>query len=126
LCSTYFTEPFKELILYGKNIAKLANFLGKEVLIQRLEDIKKGRKSTEARISKNPVKPFLKMATPGDLSFVLPYKYLVNIMEMLEALDEISPDINSPHTLLYGVEIKFYSMRLKLNSSLETEIKTFL
>jgi len=123
LCSTYFTEPFKEPILYGKNIARLANFLGREVLIQRLGDIKKGRRSTEARISKNPVKPSLKIATPGDLSFVLPYRYLVNIMEMLEALDKISPGINSPHTLLYGVEIKFYSMRLELNSSLETEIK---
>ena len=49
--------------------------------------------------------------------------YLVNIMEMIEALDKIFPGINSPHTLLYGVETKFYSMRLKLNSSLETEIK---
>ncbi len=123
LCSTYFTEPFKEPILYGTNIAKLANLLGKEVIIQRLGDIKKGRRSTEARISKNPVKPSLKVATPGDLSFVLPYRYLVNILEMLEALDKIVPGINSPYTLLYGVEVKFYSIRLKLNNSLETEIK---
>lgn len=123
LCSTYFTEPFKDPILYGKSIAKLANLLGKEVLVQRLGDIRKGRRSTEARISKNPVKPTLKFATPGDLSFVLPYRYLVNILEMLEALDKIIPGINSPYTLLYGVEIKFYSMRLKLSRTFETEIK---
>jgi uncharacterized FAD-dependent dehydrogenase len=123
LCSTYFTEPFKEPILYGKSIAKLANLLGKEVIVQRLGDIKKGRRSTERRISKNPVKPSLTIATPGDLSFVLPYRYLVNILEMIEALDKISPGVDSPYTLLYGVEVKFYSIRLKLTNSLETEIK---
>jgi len=123
LCSTYFTEPFKDPILYGKGIAKLANLLGREVLVQRLGDIKKGRRSTEARILRNPVKPSLKIATPGDISFVLPYRYLVNILEMIEALDKIAPGINSPYTLLYGVEVKFYSIRFELNNSLETRIK---
>ncbi len=123
LSSTYFTEPFKEPILYGQSIARLANFLGQGVLVQRLGDLKKGRRSTPERISRNSIQPTLKDATAGDLSFVLPYRYLVNILEMLEALDNIMPGINSSHTLLYGVEVKLYSMRLKLNSSLETEIK---
>lgn len=123
LSSTYFTEPFREPILYGQYIARLANFLGQGVLIQRLGDLKKGRRSTLERISRNPVKPTLKDATPGDLSFVLPYRYLVNILEMLEALDRIMPGINSPQTLLYGVEVKLYSMRLKLSKCLETEIE---
>ncbi len=123
LCSTYFTEPFKEPIIYGQNIAKLANLLGEGVLVQRLGDIKKGRRSTKARIDKNPVKPTLKSATPGDLSFVLPYRYLINILEMIEVLDNLAPGLNSPYTLLYGVEVKFYSLRLKLSSCLETEIK---
>ncbi|WP_353683529.1 NAD(P)/FAD-dependent oxidoreductase [Thermodesulfovibrio sp. 3907-1M] len=122
LSSTYFTEPFREPILYGQSIARLANYLGQGVLIQRLGDLKKGRRSTHERILKNPVHPTLKDATAGDLSFVLPYRYLVNILEMLEALDRIMPGINSNHTLLYGVEIKLYSMRLKLTESLETEI----
>ncbi len=123
LSSTYFTEPFKEPILYGQYIAKLANFLGQGVLIQRLGDLKKGRRSTLDRISRNSVRPTLKDATAGDLSFVLPYRYIVNITEMLEALDKIAPGINSPQTLLYGVEVKLYSMRLKLNNFLETEIE---
>ncbi len=123
LSSTYFTEPFKEPILYGQNIARLANFLGQGVLIQRLGDLKRGRRSTPERISRNPIQPTLKDATAGDLSFVLPYRYLVNILEMLEALDKIMPGINSPYTLLYGVEVKLYSMRLKLSSCLETEIE---
>jgi Uncharacterized FAD-dependent dehydrogenases len=85
LSSTYFTEPFREPILYGQSIARLANFLGQGVLIQRLGDLKKGRRSTYERIQKNAVSPTLKDATPGDLSFVLPYRYLVNIIEMLKS-----------------------------------------
>jgi uncharacterized FAD-dependent dehydrogenase len=42
---------------------------------------------------------------------------------MLEALDKIAPGVNSRHTLLYGVEVKFYSMQLKLTDDLETEIE---
>lgn len=122
LVSTYFTEPFDEPISYGMYIAGLANFLGGGVIVQRLGDLKKGRRSTPDRISKGMVEPTLKDATPGDLSFVLPYRHLSDILEMLEALDNIAPGINSRHTLLYGVEVKFYSMQLKLSQCLETEI----
>lgn len=123
LVSTYFTEPFDEPISYGRYIAQLANFIGKGVIVQRLGDLIAGRRSTHERISKGIVRPTLTDATPGDLSFVIPYRYLCDIMEMLEALDKIAPGINSRHTLLYGVEVKFYSMQLKLTTNLETEIK---
>ena len=122
LVSTYFTEPFDEPISYGRYIAQLANFLGKGVIVQRLGDLMSGRRSTQERISKGIVRPSLTDATPGDLSFVIPYRYLCDIMEMIEALDKIAPGVNSRHTLLYGVEVKFYSMQLKLTNSLETEI----
>lgn len=123
LVSTHFTEPFNEPILYGKYIARLANFLGQGVLVQRLGDLLQGRRSTPERIKKGIVEPTLKDAVAGDLSFVIPYRYLSDILEMLEALDRIAPGINSRHTLLYGVEVKFYSMQLKLSSGLETEIE---
>ncbi|MDH4232259.1 MAG: FAD-dependent oxidoreductase, partial [Nitrospirota bacterium] len=123
LVSTYFTEPFDEPISYGRYIARLANFIGKGVIVQRLGDLLAGRRSTPERISKGVVQPSLKDATPGDLSFVLPYRYLSNIMEMLEALDSLAPGVNSRHTLLYGVEVKFYSMKLNLSNALETEIQ---
>ncbi len=122
LVSTYFTEPFDEPISYGRYIAQLANFLGKGVIVQRLGDLMAGRRSTQERISKGIVRPTLTDATPGDLSFVIPYRYLCDIMEMLEALEKIAPGVNSRHTLLYGVEVKFYSMQLKLTDKLETEI----
>ncbi|OGW39149.1 MAG: FAD-dependent oxidoreductase [Nitrospirae bacterium RBG_13_39_12] len=122
LVSTFFTEPFDEPISYGRYIAGLANLLGKNVIVQRLGDLQQGRRSTHERIAKGYVQPTLKDATPGDLSFVLPYRYLSDILEMLEALDKIAPGVNSEHTLLYGAEVKFYSMQMKLTESLETEI----
>lgn len=122
LSSTFFTEPFNEPISYGMYIARLANFLGGGVIVQRLGDLIKGRRSTAERIARGMVEPTLSDSTPGDLSFVLPYRYLSNIVEMLEALDRIAPGVNSRHTLLYGVEVKFYSMQIRLTNSLETEI----
>ncbi len=122
LVSTFFTEPFDQPISYGRYIAQLANFLGKGVIVQRLGDLLSGRRSTHERIAKGIVRPTLADATPGDLSFVIPYRYLCDILEMLEALDRIAPGVNSRHTLLYGVEVKFYSMQLKLTNTLETEV----
>ena len=122
LVSKNFTEPFKEPITYGRYIAGLANLLGGGVLVQRLGDLQAGRRSNPERIKKGLVVPTLEEATPGDLSLVLPYRHLLAIMEMLEALDMIAPGVNSRNTLLYGVEVKFYSSRLNLSSSLETEI----
>jgi len=123
LVSVSFTEPFKEPIAYGKYIARLANIIGGGVIIQRLGDLKRGRRSTRDRIKRSIVKPTLENATPGDLSFVLPYRYLTDILEMLEALDQLAPGVYSNHTLLYGVEVKFYSARVKLSRNLETKIK---
>mgnify|MGYP000297660461 FL=1 len=123
LVSTSFTYPFREPIAYGKYIARLANLLSGTVIIQRLGDLILGRRSTEDRIKRSVVNPTLKTATPGDLSFVLPYRYLTDIREMLKALDKVTPGIYSKHTLLYGVEVKFYSSRLELNENLETKIR---
>ena len=123
LASTTFTEPFHEPIAYGQYIAKLVNLLGEGIIVQRLGDLLQGRRSTPERIKKGSVKPTLTDATPGDLSFAIPYRYISDILEMLEVLDKIAPGVYSTSTLLYGAEVKFYSMRLKLTNNLETEIK---
>jgi uncharacterized FAD-dependent dehydrogenase len=122
LVSKTFTEPFHEPITYGKNIAKLANLLGGGVLVQRLGDLLDGRRSTPTRIDRGIIEPTLKEATPGDLSLVLPYRHLKDIIEMLEALDNLAPGLYSRDTLLYGVEVKFYSNRLEVDNNLETKI----
>jgi uncharacterized FAD-dependent dehydrogenase len=122
LMSTTFTKPFSEPIAYGKYIARLANILSGGVLVQRLGDLMQGHRSTPARIERGLVKPTLPTAVPGDLSFVLPYRHLTGIVEMLQAMDKLAPGVASRHTLLYGVEVKFYSGRLQLTANLETEI----
>ena len=122
LVSTNFTEPFYEPIAYGRYLARLANIISGGVIIQRLGDLLSGRRSTPERIKRGIVTPTLKAATPGDLSFALPYRHLKDILEMLEALDKLAPGVNSPETLLYGLEVKFYSSRLQLSSNLETQV----
>lgn len=122
LVSNNFTEPFKEPIAYGKYIAHLANILSGGVIVQRLGDLELGRRSTSDRLIHSIVTPTLKEATPGDLSFVLPYRILFGILEMLKAMDKIAPGVYSKHTLLYGVEVKFYSSRLELSDCLETKV----
>lgn len=123
LVTTDFTKPFNQPILYGENIANLANLLGQTVIVQKLGDLLAGRRSTPSRLAKSQIKPTLKTATPGDLSFVLPYRHLANILEMIKQMDKIAPGIFSFDTLLYGVEVKFYSFAPKLSSKLETEVK---
>ena len=122
LVSTHFTKPFKDPTGYGSHIARLANMLAGGVMVQRLGDLRKGRRSTAERIARGLVRPTLESAEPGDLSFVLPYRHLTGIMEMITALDPIIPGINSSHTLLYGVEVKFFSLKLELDPSLATRI----
>lgn len=121
LVSEKFTEPFKEPIAYGQHIARLANMLAGGILVQRFGDLLDGKRSTPERLKSSIIEPTLKCATPGDLSLVLPYRQLTSIIEMLFALDKIAPGTASRYTLLYGVEVKFYSARVKLTDELETE-----
>jgi uncharacterized FAD-dependent dehydrogenase len=123
LVSKSFTEPFDDPIAYGKSIARLANLLSGGIIVQRLGDLEAGRRSTPERLARSIVAPTLPSAVPGDLNLVLPYRYVVDILEMLHAMDELAPGVASRHTLLYGVEVKFYSCRLQLTTEMETEVE---
>jgi len=122
LVSKSFTEPFDDPIAYGKSIARLANLLSGGIMVQRLGDLESGRRSTAGRLSRSIITPTLPSAVPGDLNLVLPYRYVVDILEMLHAMDEVAPGVASRHTLLYGVEVKFYSCRLHITQEMETEV----
>ena len=122
LVSTRFTEPFKEPIEYGKSIARLANMLGKDILVQRLGDLRAGHRTTAQRLERSVVKPTLHAATPGDLSFALPYRHLRDLVDMLDTLDALLPGVGGRDTLLYGAEVKFYSSRLALGPDLQTPV----
>lgn len=121
LVSNTFTEPFNQPHQYGKRIASFSNMLGGGIILQRYGDLINGRRTNERRLMKSFTKPTLQ-ATPGDLSLVLPKRHIDNIIEMIETLNKIAPGTNSADTLLYGVEVKFYSARLKFTQELETEI----
>lgn len=122
LVSKHFTAPFEDSNGYGESIARLSNMLGGGVIVQRFGDLERGRRSTQKRIDEGIVRPTLN-ATPGDLSLVLPKRILDGIIEMIYALDRIAPGTANDDTLLYGVEVKFYNMEVKLDENLETAYK---
>ena len=123
LVSNEFEDPFNDPNRYAEEISKLANRLSNGgVIVQKYGDILKGRRSTQKRINEGFVKPTLKEAIPGDLGLALPYNIMKSLIEMMEALNYITPGIASDHTLFYGVEAKFYSDRPKVNSNFETQI----
>ena len=122
LVSKHFTDPFHDSNGYGESIARLSNMLGGGVILQRFGDLIRGHRSTEKRISKSFVTPTLD-ATPGDLSLVIPKRILDDIIEMIYALDKIAPGTANDDTLLYGVEVKFYNMKVEIDKDLQTSHK---
>lgn len=123
LVSKNFTEPFRSPIEYGKHIARLGNMLsGGKILLQRYGDFRRGRRTTDERLVRNNIVPTLKDAVPGDLSLVFPHRIMVAIDEMIQALDKVTPGIASDETLLYGVEVKFYSNKVVVNQEFETNL----
>lgn len=124
LVSKNFTKPFKTPIEYGKKIAELSNMLcdGK-ILVQTFGDFKRRRRTNEERLCRNNLIPTLKDAVPGDLSLVFPHRIMVDIEEMIMALDKVTPGIASDETLLYGVEVKFYSNKVVVDKEFQTSVK---
>lgn len=126
LVSHSFKEPFNNPNEYAHAVSRLANKLSMgSIIVQKYGDIKKGRRTTEKRLMEGFVKPTLREAVPGDLGLVLPYNTMKSLIEMVEALDHITPGIANEHTLFYGVESKFYSARPLVNQYFETSVKGF-
>ena len=122
LVSHHFEEPFKKPNEYALKVSSLANQLAcGSVIVQKYGDIKLGRRSTPKRIDEGFVRPTLKEAVPGDLALALPYKTMRSIIEMIEVLDKITPGIATEHTLLYGVEAKYYSAHPEMDKKLEVK-----
>ncbi len=123
LVSHKFSDPFDLPNEYAHQVSRLANELScGGIIVQRYGDICRGRRSTQKRIDEGFVRPSLKEAVPGDLGLVLPYNTMKSIIEMIEALNHVTPGIANEHTLFYGVEAKFYSARPEINRHFETKI----
>lgn len=124
LVSHAFSEPFNQPNEFANEVSRLANMLSNgSIIVQKYGDIIRGRRTTVKLLKESFVNPTLKEAVPGDLGLVLPYNTMKSIIEMIEALDKVSPGIASEHTLFYGVEAKFYSARLKVDEHFESPIK---
>ena len=124
LVSSRFTEPFNNPIEYGRYIAQLGNMLtGGGIMVQRLGDLLQGRRTDMTRLSKSTTEPTLKTAVPGDLSFVLPHRHLTSLIESIRAFDKVAPGLYSKNTLLYGVEVKFYSSQIAVDSRFSTTVE---
>jgi len=115
------TEPVENSTEYGASIAKTATTLGGgKPLIQRLGDLRRGRRSTWKRVERGHVRPTLRDVTPGDIAMVMPHRIVTNILEGLDRLDMVIPGVAADSTLLYAPEIKFYAMRVEVNGNMET------
>lgn len=118
------TEPVENTSDYAFSIATIANTLGGgKPLLQRLGDLKKGRRSTWRRLNKSNILPTFSSVTPGDIAMALPHRLVVDIIEGLEALDNVIPGIASDSTLLYAPEIKLYAMRVEVDKGMKTPIE---
>jgi uncharacterized FAD-dependent dehydrogenase len=124
VCEVHLTEPVENSLLYARSIAELATTIGGgKPVLQRLADLKMGRRTTVSRLRKSMVTPSLKDVTPGDISMALPHRIVTDILEGLEQLDKAMPGINSGSTLLYAPEVKFRSTKVKADSNMQANIK---
>lgn len=124
LVSHNFTYPFNKPIEYGRNVAKNLNELGNgNVLVQRLGDIYRGKRTWEKELENNLVVPTLKSAVPGDITFAIGYRTMTDILQFIRQMDKIIEGFANPENLLYAPEIKFYSNQVIINNNFETSIK---
>jgi hypothetical protein len=124
LVRTILTQPLENTTLYGESVAKIATILGQgKPIIQRLGDLRRGRRSNDWRLQKSTFSPTLQEATPGNIAMVLTHRILTDIMEGLEKLNEVIPGVATDSTFLYAPEIKFYSMKVAVDDNMETSIK---
>ena len=124
LVSHHFNYPFNKPIEYGRNVAKNLNELGNgNVVVQRLGDIYRGKRTWQEELEKNSVVPTLKAAVAGDITFALGYRTMTDILQFIRAMDKVIEGFADPNNLLYGPEIKFYSNKIDINSNFETSVK---
>ncbi len=124
LVSHNFTYPFNKPIEYGRNVAQNLNAIGAgKIVVQRLGDIYRGKRTWKEELEHNSVIPTLKNVEPGDLTFALGYRTMTNILDFIQSVDKVVEGFASPDNLLYGPEIKFYSNKVKITDKFETSIK---
>lgn len=119
------TEPVENTTIYGKSVAELATTIGGgKPIIQRMGDLRRGRRSNRERLKSNLVVATLRDVTPGDISMALPGRIVTDIIEALEKLSEIIPGVAANSTLIYAPEIKFYAMEVEVDRNMQTSVRS--
>ncbi|MBQ2723581.1 MAG: FAD-binding protein [Clostridia bacterium] len=126
LCSHNFTEPFNQPIEYGQSIGELTNMLAAgRILVQRFGDILLGKRTWQHELETNKVKPTLQDAVAGDITFAMPYRAMLSIINFIKQMNVVAPGFADSDTLLYSPEIKFYSNKIKMDKEFNTDVKNF-
>ena len=110
---------------YARNIGRNLNRLARgEVMVQRLGDIKAGKPTLPQDLieGRNRVIPTLKSAIPGDICMGMPYRELSDILAFIEMMNKVAPGFADDDNLVYAPELKFYSNKVDLSSTLETSV----
>lgn len=124
LVSHNFSVPFDQPIAYAKKVGELTNMLGAgHIMVQRYGDILDGKRTWQKELNQSNVRPTLADAVAGDITAAMPYRAMINIINFIQALDEVVPGFASAETLLYSPELKFYSNRVKMDENLNTNIR---
>lgn len=124
LVSHNFSVPFNQPIAYAQKVGELTNMLScGHILVQRYGDILSGKRTWPKELSQSNVKPTLPDAVAGDITAAMPYRAMTNIVNFIQAVDNVVPGFASTETLLYSPELKFYSNRVKMTPDFITNIK---
>lgn len=123
LVSHHFNYPFNKPIEYGRNVAKNLNELGAgNIVVQRLGDIYRGKRTWQEELDHNKVVPTLKAAVPGDITFALGYRTMTDILGFINQIDKVVEGFADPSNLLYAPEIKFYSNKVKIDNNFKSSV----
>ncbi len=123
LCSHNFSVPFNQPIKYAQKVGELTNMLADgSILVQRFGDILDGKRTWDKELAQSNVKPTLPDAVAGDITAAMPYRAMTNIINFIQAMDQVVPGFASYETLLYSPELKFYSNRVKMDENLNTNV----
>ena len=117
LVSQRFTEPFHEPITYGESVSRLANLLGDGILVQRLGDLN-ARAPLDARADRRG-RGVARRCRPRRRGIWRPSCRTGTWWTSSSSCARwttLVPGVAGPDTLLYGVEVKFYSSRLELDA----------
>ena len=124
LCSHNFSVPFNQPIEYAQKVGELTNMLADgSILVQRYGDILDGKRTWDKELSCSNVRPTLPDAVAGDITSARPYRSMINLINFIQAMDEVVPGFAAHETLLYSPELKFYSNRVKMDTDFNTNVR---